>query len=63
MYQITDRIKAGEVNFVEIDGQMQKLISIQARRREFRNLRQIGTQANGTPLQRLVRRVVAWLNE
>lgn len=53
------KIKSREVNFLEIDGQTQKLISIAERRRNYAKLRQHGVNANGSLWDRFARRVAA----
>ena len=53
------KIKSRDLNFAEIDGQTQKLISIQERRRNYAKLRQHGVAANGSTWDRFTRRLVA----
>lgn len=53
--------KSKDLDWQMIDGQMQKVISIQARRRDYLNLRRIGYKANGSFWDVLARRIAAWL--
>ena len=53
------KIKSRDLNFAEIDGQTQKLISIQDRRRNYAKLRQHGMIANGSTWDRIARRIAA----
>lgn len=51
--------KARDVDWLEIDGQTQKIRSIQDRKRAYAQLRKHGIEANGTIWTRLQRRVAA----
>ena len=50
---------APEVNFIEVDGQIQKLVDVRVRQIRYAQLRKVGFEANGTVWTRIARRLSA----